>query len=125
MKQLLIKIPAMIALLISLVSFVWYVLFLLDLVHDETWLLSVLTAMFSIPFFFVDAIISFVRAVKKIDSKFNFILAVVLIGAIPMIVIFGGDGKDFFNVIWNVYYLVMFVLEVISIKRAYGIIKAN
>lgn len=125
MKKLLVKIPAMIAMLIALASFVWYVLPIAGLVHHEFWILSVIVAVLSMPFYLVDAIISFVRARKKDDSKFNYILALVLVGAIPMVVIFGGDGKDLFNVIWNLYYLLMFVLEVISIKKTYDAMKAN
>lgn len=125
MKHLLIKIPAMIAMLISVFSFVWYVQSFFDSVNPDLWLVSAIMAMFSVPFFFIDAVISFIRAIRKDDSKFNYILALVLVGAIPMVVIFGGDGKDFFNVIWNVYYLMMFVLEVISIKKAWVSMKAD
>lgn len=125
MKKLLIKIPAMIAMLISLVSFVWYIQSFFESVYTEIWLGSVIMAMFSVPFFFFDAIVSFVRAIKKDDPKFNYILALILVGAIPMVVIFGGDGKDFFNVIWNVYYLLMFILEIISIKKVWKAMRAN
>lgn len=120
MKKLLIKIPAMLAMIISLVSFVWYVQYLLGSENPDIWVLSSIMAMFSIPFFFIDAIISFVKARKKDDSKFNYILTLVLIGAIPMVVFLGGDGRDHLNIIWNLYYLMVFVLEVISIKKAWA-----
>lgn len=125
MKPILIKIPAMFAMFICLSSIIFYVLVLLNLVHHETWILSALLAMFSVPFFCIDAIISFVKARKKEDSKFNYILALVLIGSIPMVSIFAGSGRDFFNVIWNLYYVAMFILEVISIKKACAMVKAN
>ena len=125
MKALLRKIPAMIAMLITLASVACYVLPAAGLVHHEYWILSVILAVLSMPFFFIDAIISFVRALKKEDSKFNYLLALVLVGGIPMLLIFGQVGIDSFNVIWNVYYLLMFVLEVISIKKACVAMKAN
>lgn len=125
MKPLLRKIPALIAMVIGLFSFVWYVQYLLGSDYPDIWLLSVIMAMFSMPFFFIDAIISFVRARKKEDPGFNYILALVLVGAIPMVVVFGGDGKDYFNVIWNVYYLLVYALEILSIKKAWALMKAN
>lgn len=125
MKKLLIKIPAMLAMVISLVSFVWYLQSIFNLGNDEIGLLSAIMAMFSVPFFFIDAIISFVKAIKKDDSKFNYILALILVGAIPMVVSFAGSGRVSHNVIWNAYYLLMFVLEVISIKKACAAIKAD
>lgn len=125
MKQLLGKIPAMIGMLIGCVSFVWYIQSFFDSVYTELWIGSAIMATFSMLFFFLDAIISFVKARKKIDAKFNYILTLVLVGAIPMVVYFGGSGRDFFNVIWNVYYLLVFVLEAISIKKAFAVLCAN
>lgn len=125
MKQLLFKIPAMIGMLIGIFSFFWYVQSFFDTVNDEVGLLSAIVAMLSVPFFCIDAIISFVKALKKIDPIFNYILALVLIGAIPMVIIFAGSGRIYFNVIWNIYYLLMFVLEIISIKKACDVLKAG
>lgn len=124
MKPFLRKIPAILAMLITLFSFFFYAVSFLD-PESESWIVSVIVAMLSMPFYFIDAIISFVRAVKKDAPKFNYILTLVLIGSIPMVLIFGGDGKDYFNVIWNVYYLLVVVLEVISIKKACEAVKAN
>lgn len=124
MKSLISKIPAVIALIISIFSFYYYILSFFRYEADE-WLMSVIIAMFSMLFFFIDAVICFVKAVKKNDAKFNYILTLLLLGAIPMVVVFGGDGKDYFNVIWNVYYLLIFVLEVISIKKAWDTMRAK
>lgn len=124
MKRILGKIPAVIAMLISLISFFWYVQSFFEPASD-IWIGSVIVAMLSVPFYLIDAGISLIRAIKKHDSRFNYILALVLIGAVPMVVVFGGDGKDYFNVIWNVYYLLMFALEVISIKKACAVMKAE
>lgn len=116
MKKVLIKIPAMIAMLITLFSFFFYVQAFFD-TESDIWILSVIVAILSVFFYFIDAIISFVRAIKKKDRIFNFILTAVLILAIPMVVIFAGSGRASFRIIWNVYYLLMLVLEIISIKR--------
>lgn len=124
MKKILSKLPAMVAMLIGLPGFILYVQYLLQS-ESDIWIGSVIFALLSLPFFFIDAIISFVKAIKKNDAKFNGILALVLVGAIPMIFQFGSSGNDAFNVVWNIYYLLMYVLEVISIKKTFHAMKAN
>lgn len=124
MKKLLSKIPAMIAMVITLFSFFYYAQSFTATEYD-VWLLSVIVAMLSMVFYLIDTVISLVKAAKKEDSNFNYLLALVLTGGIPMIIFFAGSGKDYFNVIWNVYYLFMFVLEIISIKKIAGAAKAD
>ena len=52
----------------------------------------------------------------KIHPIFNAVLTVMLLGAIPMGLFVGGKlGINIY--IWNVYYLAIFVLEVISISK--------
>lgn len=125
MKLLLSKIPAVAAMLLTLYSYFYYVQYLLGSTNPDVWLVSVIIAMFSVPFYLIDAIISFIRALKKDDAKFNYLLSLILVGSIPMVVVFGGDGRDLINAIWNIYYLLMFVLEIISIKKAYEAMKAK
>lgn len=125
MKQLILKIPAVIGMLLGLLSIVWYVESLVETVDTEIWIGSALVAMLSTLFFLIDAIISFVKARKQDDPKFNYVLALVLVISIPMVVIFGGDGKDLFNAIWNAYLVLILALEVVSIKRAWTAMKAN
>lgn len=116
MKKVLIKIPAMLAMIITLFSFILYCESLIDPM-SEGWLGAVMIALFSMPFYFADAIISFVKAIKKNDAKFNFILTAVLIVAIPMYLFVGNINMVVPQILWHLYYLAMFVLEVISIKR--------
>lgn len=124
MKTLLSKLPAVLAMGIALISFVFYVQSLFEPISD-IWIGSVIMAVLSLPFFLVDAVISLVKAVKKQDTRFNAILALAIIGLCPMVGIFGGSGRDLFNVIWNVYYLMVFVLEILSIKKAVAVMQAQ
>lgn len=116
MKKILVKIPAILAMLISLLSF-WF--YLLSIINPDTeyWEASVFIALYSLPLYLLDAIISFVKALKKKDAKFNYIITILIIASIPMLVLIGDANRVFFQVLWNLYYLAMFVLEVISIKR--------
>lgn len=124
MKLLLSKIPAIIAMGFGLISLFFSAQTPFD-PTSEIWIGAVFFALFSLPFFLIDAIISFVRAIKKDDAKFNYILALVLVGLLPMLFIFADNVKVIFNVIWVVYYLMVFALEIISIKKAWIAMKAT
>lgn len=120
MKRVLIKIPAMLAMILSILSFYNYALSFTD-TEQEVWILSVILAVLCIPFYFTDAIISFVKAIRNRDRVFNFILAAVLIIFLPMVIVFASVSTHieniFYNVVWNIYYIAVFVLEVVSIIR--------
>lgn len=116
MKKLLIKIPAMLAMLLTILSFVCLVQSFTE-GNDEIWILAVIVAMPSLVFYAVDAIISLVKGIKNTDRVFNIILAIVLLVGIPMFLLVGNGGPDSFLVIWNAYYLAMFVLEIVSMVR--------
>lgn len=116
MKSVLIKIPAMVAMLISLIS-LW--LYVSSIIHpdSEYWEASVFITLFSLPFFLLDALLSFIKALKKIDAGFHYILAIISMATVPMLLLFGQVNRVSFQILWNVYYLALFVLEIISIKR--------
>ena len=127
MKETSIKIHAMIAMAISLISF-GFMFASLVMVLTETpvasgvsrsfalWLWGMIVAYFSLIFYFVDAVLSIIKIFLKIHPIFNAVLSVMLIGAIPM-ALFVGGGLGINIYIWNAYYLAIFILEIVSIVK--------
>lgn len=127
MKSTLTKYPAMIAMFISVISFILMIAALVALITDPPagtmysrsfvfWMWGVIVALFSLIFYFVDAVFSAIKALMKIHPVFNTVLSIMLLLAIPMCIFLGG-GVGIGVYIWNVYYLAIFVLEVISISK--------
>jgi len=127
MKETSIKIHAIIAMVISLVSFSLMIASLVALLTEAPvdggvshsfafWVYGIIVAYFSLIFYFVDAILSIIKIFHKIHPIFNSVLAVLLIGAIPM-ALFVGGGLGINIYIWNAYYLAIFVLEIVSIVK--------
>ena len=127
MRETSIKVHAIIAMVISLVSFSLMIASLVvmlteTLVDEESsrsfalWMFGMIVACFSLIFYFVDAVLSVIKIFLKIHPAFNAVLAIMLIGAIPMAV-FVGSGLGINIYIWNAYYLAIFVLEIVSIVK--------
>ena len=123
MKGILSKIYAMIGMLVTVVSFVLLIsAFVISATEAPVehgvsrsfaiWVFSVITALFSLLFYFIDAILSIIKASMKIDPVFNAVLAAMLLGAIPMAVFVGG-GLGINIYIWNTYYLAVFIMELV------------
>ena len=125
MKNVSTKIPAMIAMLIALFSLVLLITALIvsiDEVEPEMgvsksfgfWVYAVTTSILSLIFYFIDAVMSVIKAILKIHPIFNIVLAVMLFGAIPMMLFVGAKlGINIY--IYFSYYLAIFVLEVVSV----------
>ena len=121
------KIPAMIAMLIALFSLgllITAFIVSIDEVEPEMgvsksfafWVYAVITSILSLIFYFVDAVMSIAKAILKIHPVFNIVLAVMLFGAIPMMLFVGGKlGINIY--IYFSYYLTIFVLEIVSIIK--------
>ena len=78
------------------------------------WIYSVICALISMVFYFIDALRAISRAFKKINPAFNLIIALLFICAIPLLVFVGaGSGV----IIWNAYYILIFALEIVSTIR--------
>ena len=127
MRDFTTKIHAIIGMAISVVSFGLLITSLiLGLIESPTefglsnsfsfWVLSVIVAMISLLFYIIDALLSIVKAFKKVDPIFNSLLSILLFGAVPM-VIFVGGGTGINIYIWNAYYLTIFVLEIVSLIK--------
>ncbi|MBE6666197.1 MAG: hypothetical protein E7603_08290 [Ruminococcaceae bacterium] len=127
MKDITVKISAMLAMFISLFSFALLISAFIASINEvppETgvsksfalWVFAVITSMVSLIFYTVDAILSAIKIFLKIHPLFNCVLTAILIGSIPMAIYVGGSlGINIF--IWFAYYLLMFVLEIISIIK--------
>ena len=80
------------------------------------WVYAVITSILSLIFYFVDAVMSIAKAILKIHPVFNIVLAVMLFGAIPMMLFVGAKlGINIY--IYFSYYLAIFVLEIVSIIK--------
>ena len=121
------KSAAIFAMIISLISFGLMIASLIVSFNETPvemdvstsfalWVYGMIVAYFSLIFYFADAVFSIIKAVLKIHPVFNTILAIMLIGAIPM-AIFVGGGLGINIYIWNAYYLAIFILEIISIAK--------
>ena len=127
MKSLSSKIPAMIAMLIALFSLGLLITAFIVSVNEVElesgvsksfafWVYAVLTSILSLIFYFVDAVISVVKAFLRIHPIFNIVLALLLVGAIPMMLFVGAKlGINIY--IYFSYYLTIFVLEIVSIIK--------
>ena len=128
MKSTLTKYPAIIAMIISLVSFGLMISSFVALITEPPlelgdisksfafWLWGMIVAYFSLIFYFIDAIFSIIKIFMKIHPIFNAILSIMLLGAIPM-GLFVGGGLGISIYIWNAYYLTIFILEIVSIVK--------
>ena len=128
MKSLSSKIPAMIAMLIAIFSLELLITaFIVSINEVETesgvsksfafWAYAVITSILSLIYYFVDAVISVVKAFLRIHPIFNIVLALFLVGAIPMM-LFVGAKLGIINIYIDFsYYLTIFVLEIVSIIK--------
>ncbi len=124
MKGIKYKTSAIIAMILSFFSFgLLAASFVLDLIGGRydwdgfsCWIFAVIIAGFSLIFYIVDAFLSAINIFMKIHPMFNTVLVLMLIGTIPMFICVGG-GLGINIYIWNVYYLAVFIMEVISILK--------
>ncbi len=136
MKKIWTKVPAMIGIMVtllsvySLVQMFIYILFP-DLLYDGTsfynsevnaWQCSIsviIFSVFSMVFYAVDAILSVIKAIMKIDKKFNIVLTfVIIVGVLIGGWIITSYLRTYKNIIWfSYYFFVLFVFEIISIIR--------
>ena len=79
------------------------------------WIFSVIVAFFSVLFYVIDGVVCLVKVLTKIDPIFNLISALLYIGSVPMALFVGAALNS--TVIWYVYYLGIFVLEIVDIAK--------
>ncbi len=79
------------------------------------WVFSAIVALLCIPFYFFDAFI----ALKRNFSLFSVIKFPIALAIGPMAVNFAGSADDLHGIIWNVYFAVLLVIEIISLFREY------
>ena len=121
MKNVSTKIPAMIAMLMTILTFSLWTPVSLGQVDRglglALWALGSLSAICSLFFYFVDAVLSVIKVFKKIHPVFNSIVVVAIVGIIPMtwLLLRGVVG----NALWLLflYGLALVVLEIVSIIK--------
>ena len=127
MKDTIIKFYAIVAMIISLISFGLMIGSLFALNTEPPvekgvsrsfafWVFGMIVAYISLFFYFIDAVLSAIKVFMKIHPVFNAVLSIMLFCAIP-IGIFIGGGLGINILIWNAYYLAIFILEIISIVK--------
>ena len=136
MKKIWTKVPSMIGMVLtlfavfSLVEMFIYILFP-NLLYDGTsfydsevnaWQCSIsviIFSAFSMVFYAIDAILSTIKAIMKIDKKFNIVLSfVIIVGVLIGGWIITSYLRTYKNIIWfSYYFFVLFVFEIISIIR--------
>ena len=120
------KVIAFIGMLLTVVSLGLAITSVIPNTDDSQfvlWVYSVIAALISLFFYAIDGIFCIIRAFYKLDVIFNVILGVMIFISIPMAIYIG--GTPLLCVIWNVYYFIMLVLEIISIFRAIKHYKAS
>ena len=126
MNKLHSKIPAMIAMAISLISFGFMLSSLYTLnapyngeAHHPSfayWIFAVIMALFSFILYFLDALLSFYKANLKIDARFNTALGIALIVIIAILTCTTYADTTII-IFWNVGHIAILVLEIISMAR--------
>ena len=80
------------------------------------WIYSYIFSLIAVAFYVVDAVCCVVRAVRKKHPLFHILLAVLLAGAVPMLLLVGGCGLfDIKNLIWALYHLACFGMESVAL----------
>ena len=124
MRSIFTKIPSLLGILIAIVSFCLLICMLVlakaippnsEGFHPSfvSWIFSVIFALISLPFFITDAVLSILKAVSKIHLPFNIALATIILISPILLLIFGATA-GYGYIVWNVYYLLLFVLEIVS-----------
>ena len=121
MKKFCVKISGMIAMLMTILTYsLWTPIFLEQVDRGlglALWALASLTAICSLFFYFVDAVLSVIKVFKNIHPVFNSIVVAAIVGIIPMtwFLLRGVVG----NALWLpfLYGLALVVLEIVSIIK--------
>ena len=79
------------------------------------WVFSIIAALVSVFAYVVDGIVCVIKVFQKIRPGFNLISAVLYIGSAPMVLFVGLPLNT--TVIFYVYYLGIFVLEIVDIIK--------
>lgn len=123
MKKYSHKVPMTIGLFVSLISIYFFIKYLVVvMIGNSEFSLGILLSAFimtllSLAFYGIDAVISIIRTFIGREIKFNIMLAVVVLVAIPLAVyaLVAFDIISF--IIWGVYYICLFILEIISVVK--------
>lgn len=127
MKKLAPKIWAIVAMAISIISFLLLAIALINSIVEEPpaygisqsfalWIFAVIVAMISLFFYILDAAKCIEKLIMKKATVLDVLLILVIFGSVPM-VIFVGGSMGINILIWNLYYLFLVILEAISVIK--------
>ncbi len=128
MRRVSSKAAAMIAMIISIGGFALLIAAFIVMRHEiprdegvslsfALWIYSVIVALVSLVFYSIDAVISVAKIFQKIHPLFNTVLALALIGAIPMLLYIGGRAGIENICMWTAYHIMIVALEAVSIVK--------
>lgn len=125
MKHITSKIPAMIGLVFSALSFICVIgssFFKHGDLRFNLWAFSVINALIAMLFYFIDAVKSVIKAIKGENRALNIILASAVAVGVPMVVFVGG-GLGINILIWNLYHAGLVALEIILLLKSLRLAK--
>ena len=79
------------------------------------WVYSMIVAFISVLFYALDGFASIGKMFRGICPGFNFFTALLFLGTVPMAIFVGAAAK--YTAYWYAYYLLIFVLEIISVAK--------
>ena len=127
MKHITSKIPAMIGLVFSALSFICVIgssFFEYGDWEFNLWVFSVINALIAMLFYFIDAVKSVVKAIKGENRILNIVLAGAVAVGVPMVMFIGG-GLGINILIWNLYHAGLVALEIILLLKSLRLAKAS
>ena len=87
----------------------------------EAWMCSLsalVISVFSLIFYAIDAVICLVKAIMRIDTVFNVVLALILVGGVCFgVFVLCSYLRTAKTIAWFSYYFVLFSFEIVSIVR--------
>ena len=128
MKHITSKIPAMIGLVFSALSFICVIgssFFKHGDLEFNLWAFSVINALIAMLFYFIDAVKSVIKAIKGENRILNIILVGAVAVGVPIVTFVGGNLDKVSILIWNFYHAGMVALEIILLLRSLRLAKAS
>ena len=107
------KLPSSIGLLIHIV---YYILSILSLFYTgiksfDYWLHAIVLAIPITILYLFESI----KAFKNNKNIFNTVKLIVIIISVPLFIFVGGTDATICSIIWNIYFFIIFVIEIISL----------
>lgn len=109
------KIPALIGMLLSLISFTLSIYAVLSAGYAP-WVFGIFASTLSLLFYLIDAAILIYHVITTGYKGVHIPLIILIIGSIVVFSIFGQRGDTISTLIWLLYCILLFILEIFSIR---------